>query len=260
MTGTNQQPGNPAGPGRRIPEDGEVGAISPDYAHIQAAVARDGVWEGSELDGRLRHFAAISAQCVGGFDPCLQDHIRAGMEHGITAQQVKGIFIQLLFYAGIPATVHGLLQSQQVINEREEWKAADVPLEHDWLDTLQEKLERAGRLRTSLWGEDADREIEESFAQRLTPEASDIVDGYNFGEVWTRSDLEPRERVVCVLSALMSRGHWKELRRYIRYALNMGFSQREICEVLAQAGWYRGWAHVEDALEEARAVFDGAQS
>ena len=260
MTGTNQQPGNSPGPGWSPPEEGEVGAISPDYARIQAGVARDGVREGSGLDGRLRHFAAISAQCVGGFDPCLQDHIRAGMEDGMTAQQVKGIFIQLLFYAGIPATVHGLLQSQQVINEREDWQAADVPLEHEWLDTLPEKLERAGRLRTSLWGEDADLEIEQSFAQRLTPEASDIVDGYNFGEVWTRSDLEPRERMVCVLSALMSRGHWKELRRYIRYALNMGFSQGEICEVLAHAGWYRGWAHVEDALEEARAVFDRSAS
>ena len=169
MTETNRQPGNLPGPGWSSPEDGEVGEISPDYARIQAGVAGDAIWNGPALDDRLRHFAAISAQCVGGFDPCLQDHIRAGMEHGITARQVKGIFIQLLFYAGIPATVHGLLQSQQVINEREEWQAADVPLEHDWLDTLQEKLERAGRLRTSLWGEDADREIQQSFAQRLTP-------------------------------------------------------------------------------------------
>jgi hypothetical protein len=26
--------------------------------------------------------------------------------------------------------------------------------------------------------------------------------------------------------------------------------------VLSQAGWYRGWPHVEDGLEQAKAAFD----
>jgi 4-carboxymuconolactone decarboxylase len=90
----------------------------------------------------------------------------------------------------------------------------------------------------------------------MVPEAADLVDGYNFGEVWARSDLDPKERMVCILAALMARGHWKQLRQYIKYALNMGFNQREICEVLSQAGWYRGWPHVEDGLEQAKAAFD----
>jgi alkylhydroperoxidase/carboxymuconolactone decarboxylase family protein YurZ len=179
---------------------------------------------------------------------------------GITPQQIKGIFIQLLFYAGIPATVHGLLQAQQVINERDEWKAADLPNEADWLDTLEEKLQRGSEIRRQLWGEEANREVEGSLAQRMAPEASDIVDGYNYGEVWARDDLSPKERMVCVLAALMSRGHWKQLRRYIRYALAMGFNQKEICEVFSQAGWYRGWPHVEDALEQAQAVFQEASA
>ena len=259
MTIPDQSTGEPLDLAALLPEEGEVAGICPDYAQIQAAVARDAVWQGTGLDSKLRGFATIAAQCVGGFDPGLQDHIRAGFNLGITPQAVKGIFIQLLFYAGIPATVHGLLQAQQVINEREEWKSADVPLEADWLDTLEEKLQRGSQVRRGLWGDAADREIEQSFAQRLAPEASDIVDGYNFGEVWARGDLSPRERMVCVLAALMCRGHWKELRRYIRYALAMGFSQREVCEVFAQAGWYRGWACVEDALAEALAVFRGEQ-
>ena len=32
-------------------------------------------------------------------------------------------------------------------------------------------------------------------------------------------------------------------------------TKREICEVFSQAGWYRGWPYVEDALEQAGAVF-----
>ncbi len=241
--------------GEYLPAQSDIPAISPDYSRIQSPLTWGGIWQTAGLDLKLRSFATISAQCVNGFDFGLQRQIRAGLTMGITPRQIKGIFIQLLFYAGIPATVHGLLQAQEVINQRDEWKAGDVPLEADWLDTVEEKLQRGSEIRRHLWGEQADREIEGSFAQRLTPEASDIVDGYNFGEVWARADLAPKERMVCVLAALMSRGHWKELRRYVRYALNMGFTQEEICQVFSQAGWYRGWPHVEDALEQAQAVF-----
>ena len=62
----------------------------------------------------------------------------------------------------------------------------------------------------------------------MVPEASDLVDGYNFGEVWARTDLSPKERMVCVLAALMARGHWKQLRQYIGFALDMGFNQRKM--------------------------------
>ena len=238
-----------------LPVNSDISSIAPDYWRIQEPLMWGGIWPAPGLDLKLRSFATISAQCVNGWDFGLQHQIRVGLTMGMTPRQIKGIFIQLLFYAGIPATVHGLLQAQRVIDERDEWMASDVPLEEDWLDTLEAKLERGSEIRRELWGEDANREVEESLAQRLTPEASDIVDGYNYGEVWARDDLDPKERMVCVLAALMARGHWKHLKRYIRYALNMGFGQREICEVFAQAGWYRGWPHVEDALEQAQEVF-----
>ena len=241
--------------GPYLPVNSDLPAISPDYSRIQTPLMWGGIWQSPGLDLKLRSFATISAQCVNGWDFGLQHQIRVGLTMGMTPQQIKGIFIQLLFYAGIPATVHGLLQAQEVINERAEWKDSDVPLEADWLDTVEEKLQRASELRRQLWGEQANQEVEGSLAQRMTPEASDIVDGYNYGEVWARDDLAPRERMVCVLAALMSRGHWKQLRQYIRYALTMGFNQKEICEVFSQAGWYRGWPHVEDALEQAQAVF-----
>lgn len=241
--------------GKYLPAQSPMPAISPDYAQIQVPLMWGGIWQVPGLDLKLRSFATISAQCVNGWDFGLQHQIKVGLTMGMTPPQIKGIFIQLLFYAGIPATVFGLLQAQRVIDQREEWRATDVPLETDWLDTVEEKLQRGSEFRRQQWGDRANGEIEESLAQRMVPEASDIVDGYNFGEVWARGDLSPRERMVCVLAALMSRGHWKQLRQYIGYALNMGFNQREICEVFSQAGWYRGWPHVEDALEEARAVF-----
>jgi 4-carboxymuconolactone decarboxylase len=241
--------------GRFLPEHAQLTEVCGDYARIQVPLTWGGIWQSPGLDLKLRCLATISAQCVNGWDFGLQHQIRMGLDLGMSPQKIKGIFIQLLFYAGIPATVFGLLQAQKVVNERWEWKDADVPAEETWLDTVAAKLERGSAIRRRLWGDQADQEVATSLAQQMVPEASDIVDGYNFGEVWQRADLELKERMVCVLAALMARGHWSQLRQYIGYALNMGFDQREVCEVISQAGWYRGWPHVEDGLEQAAAVF-----
>jgi 4-carboxymuconolactone decarboxylase len=146
-------------------------------------------------------------------------------------------------------------QAQKVINQKEEWKAKDVQIEADWLDTIEKMHERGREIRLRVWGEKANREIEGSLARQMVPEASDLVDGFNFGEVWARTDLSTKERMVCILAALMCRGHMKQLRRHIGYALDAGLNKREICEVFSQAGWYRGWPYVEDALGEAKEAF-----
>ena len=231
--------------------------ISSDYTKMQEEVMWGGVWQIPGLDVNLRSLATISAQCCNGFDFGIQHQIRVGMTLGMSPQKIKGLFLQLLFYAGIPATVFSLTQAQKVINEQEMWQKEDeFPLTAEWMASVEEKLERGRRLRSDAWGPDADNEIENSLAKELVPEASDIVDAYNFGEAWARGDLTPKERTLAILVALMCRGHWKQLKQHIGYALNLGMSKREICEIFSQAGWYRGWPYVEDALVQAKAVFD----
>ena len=227
-----------------------------DFVRVQHELMWGGVWLADGLDLKLRSFATITAQCVNGYDFGVEHQVRTGLTIGITSQQIKGIFIQLLFYAGVPATVSGLRIAQEVINEREEWKSDDVPLDVEWLNSIEDMLKQGKALRINTWGEQANQEIETSLAHKMAPEAADIVDGYYFGQVWARADLNPQERMVCILAALMCRGHMKQLRRQVGYALDTGLNKKEICEVFAQAGWYRGWPYVEDALEQANEVFE----
>ena len=165
------------------------------------------------------------------------------------------MFVELKFYAGVPASVFALLQAQKVINERAEWKARDLPLDEPWLATLEEKMQRGRELRRKHCGEQADRELAGSITHEMVPESARFVDSYLYGEIWARSPLDAKERMVLVLSALACRQHLRQLKHHIGYALDAGLNQREICEVFAQAGWYRGWPHVEDALIVAKEVF-----
>jgi 4-carboxymuconolactone decarboxylase len=231
--------------------------ISLDYTKLQAEVMWGGIWQVPGLDITLRSLATIAAQCCNGYDFGLQHQIRVGLTLGMSPQKIKGIFLQLLFYAGIPTTVFALTQAQKVINEQKMWQDEDkVPLKAEWLTSVEGKLERGRQITRNNWSKQASADIENSLAQELVPEAADLVDAYNYGEVWARGDLSPKERMVCILVALMCRGHMKQLKEHIGYALNMGMNMREICEMLSQAGWYRGWPCVEDALEQANAVFE----
>ena len=123
--------------------------ISTDYVKLQEEVMWGGVWQVPGLDVTLRSIATIAAQCCNGWEFGLQHQVRVGLSLGMSPQKIKGIFLQLIFYAGIPATVSSLAQAQRVINEQPIWQAEDrEPLQADWLDSVEKKLER-GRAHTS---------------------------------------------------------------------------------------------------------------
>ena len=150
----------------------------------------------------------------------------------------------------VPAGASGITERFQAL-EGSSCRVSDA-VDHTFPDFVEEKLERGRQLQRNNWGTRAVEEIENSLAQELVSEAADLVDAYNYGEVWDRTDLTAKERMVCILVALQCRGHMKQLKTHVGYALNMGLAKREICEVFSQAGWYRGWPYVEDALEQAK--------
>lgn len=240
---------------RHLPKPSPMIRISPDHTLIGHEVMWGGIWRQPGLDVKLRSIATITAQCVNGKDFGLHHQIRVGLTLGLTPQKIKAMFVELKFYAGVPASVFALARCQEVIDEREEWKALDKPLDHAWLSSLEDKMKRGRELRRSAWGEKADKELAASITHEMVPESALIVDSYLYGEIWARSPLDTKERMVMLLAVLMCQQHMRQLRRQIGFALDAGLDKREICEVFAQAGWYRGWPHVEDALYEAKDVF-----
>lgn len=232
-----------------------IKTISMEFFVVGNEVMWGGVWRQPGLSDRLRAVATITAQCVNGRDFGLQHQIRAGLNLGLTPQKIKAMFAELEFYLGVPDSVYGIRMAQEVINEREEWMDADQRLEAEWLPTVEEKLDRGRELRRAAWGSRADEELANSLTHRYVEGSAQIVDGYLYGELWARSPLEDEERMVMILAALACRHHLRQLRAHVGYALDAGLDKQQICQVLAQAAWYRGWPFVEDALYEADAVF-----
>ena len=75
------------------------------------------------------------------------------------------------------------------------------------------------------------------------------------GEVWRRPGLEPRDRSVITLAALIARNQRIEMADQFRLALDHGVKPREISEIITHLAFYSGWANAISAVGIAKDVF-----
>jgi len=76
-----------------------------------------------------------------------------------------------------------------------------------------------------------------------------------FGEIWSRPALEPRERSLVTLSALVALNREEQIESHIRGALNQGISKEKVLEVILHLAFYSGAPTAHSAFGIANEVF-----
>lgn len=72
-----------------------------------------------EIDNRTREIAVIGAcTALGSALPQLKVHIHAGLNVGLTKDEILAIINTMSAYAGFPATLNALFSAQEVFEER----------------------------------------------------------------------------------------------------------------------------------------------
>jgi 4-carboxymuconolactone decarboxylase len=91
------------------------------------------------------------------------------------------------------------------------------------------------------------------------PEPAPGIEGFVteavYGGIWARPGLDPKERMICALTALAQMQRLPQLRRYAAAALDLGLEPRAIQEIAVQCGLYGGIPIAENALEAVNAAF-----
>jgi len=75
------------------------------------------------------------------------------------------------------------------------------------------------------------------------------------GDLWKRQQLNPRDRSIVTISALVARHHLTELPFYIDAALENGVKPSEITEIMTHLAFYSGWANALDAVAVKQKAF-----
>lgn len=74
----------------------------PQFARLREDVLLDDLWKQPELSRRDRILVTLSILAATGKNDELKAWMRRGVEEGITKDQLRGLVIQVAFYAGWP--------------------------------------------------------------------------------------------------------------------------------------------------------------
>lgn len=89
--------------------------IAPDFARYLVEFPFGDIYSREGLDLRSREVATIAAlTAMGNAAPQLKVHIEAGLNVGLSRQEIVETIMQMAVYAGFPAALNGLFAAKEV--------------------------------------------------------------------------------------------------------------------------------------------------
>lgn len=104
--------------------------VSPDLARYTIEYPFADIYDRPGLDLRSREIATIAAlTAMGNATPQLKVHIEAGLNVGLSEEEIKEIILQMSVYAGFPAALNGMQAAKDVFARQATEANADMPAE-----------------------------------------------------------------------------------------------------------------------------------
>jgi len=94
------------------------GAFAADCAAIALECAFGAVWSRPGLDRKQRSLVTLGILIGTGKPAELKNHVRAGLNNGLTVQELQEVLIQSIPYAGFPCVAEAIEATVAVLRER----------------------------------------------------------------------------------------------------------------------------------------------
>jgi len=175
-------------------------------------------------DRQVATIAALAA--LGNAEPQLKFHIDAGLNVGLTPQEVVETLYVTTVFAGFPAGLNALSVARQVFKVRE--VTPEIP-------TAQQGDRRTrGLAALEATSQGAGQKVLESLSD-ITPDMAAFILDFSYGDVISRTGLSARRKEIAMVAASMARGTMlPQLKVHARAGLNVGLSRQELVEVAMQ--------------------------
>lgn len=99
--------------------------IAPDFATYVIEFPFGDIYSRPGLDLRSREIATIAAlTALGNAGPQLKVHIHAGLNVGLSREEITEVIMQMAVYAGFPSALNGLFAAKAVYAEADAKAAA----------------------------------------------------------------------------------------------------------------------------------------
>jgi 4-carboxymuconolactone decarboxylase len=190
--------------------------------------AQNNIHGNQGLDARQQHIITISSLTATGDLVKLKKELNAGLEAGLTVNEIKEILVHLYAYCGFPRSIRGLQTFMEVLNERKtkgiQDRAGNVasPIKED-----SSKYERGKKILAELTQTPQPDTLTGYSA--FAPAIDTFLKEHLFADIFERDLLSYSERELVTVSVLSSIGGVEPmLRSHLNICLNVGLSPDQL--------------------------------
>lgn len=217
---------------------------SPALSHYDATVVEGDLWQRPELSARDRSVVTVATVIARQQTALMPKEFARAIENGVTPAELSEIATHLAFYSGWGNAAAAVEALAPILEARgvaaDSLPGADiVPLPLDMeAESAREDTVQANHSETSIGVVDFTRDT-------------------LFRDLWLRPDLDPRDRSLVTIAALVAAGQGEQVPFHLGKAMDNGLTRKEASEALTHLAFYAGWPRVFSAMPVFRSVFDG---
>ncbi|ADU72802.1 carboxymuconolactone decarboxylase family protein [Pantoea sp. At-9b] len=187
----------------------------------------------ASLNASQRAIVPIAAWTAKGDLPALSQALNAGLDAGLTLNEVKEVLLQMYAYTGFPRSLNGITTFMSVVKQRAERGIHDPvgqapsPLPQD-----KSRKEIGTEIQTLIAGRELKAE-KGNFIEFL-PEINLFLQEHLFADVIARDNLSLADREIATIAALTGLGGVEsQLQAHLGGGLNVGLSEQQIKSLFA---------------------------
>jgi len=211
------------------PED--VGMVSPALAQYTQARINDDLWKRPELSPRDRSVVTVAALIARTQTIGMLHYFNLALDSGVMPGELSEIITHLAFYSGWSNAFSAVAVIKDIFARR--------GIGDEQLPETSPKLLPI------------DQAVESQRAATVEQ---------NFGDLWLRPGLAPRDRSLVTVSALIASGQVAQISYHLNRAMDNGLTTAQASEVLTHLAFYAGWPNVFSALPVVKGVFETRKS
>ena len=160
----------------------------------------------------------------------LKPELAAGLEAGLTVNEIKEVLVHLYAYSGFPRSLRGLQTLMSVLDERkakginDNWGRKASPI----TDT-RDKYERGKEILAKLSGTNSQKGRPQTGYAAFSPEIETFLKEHLFADIFERDVLTYAQRELVTVSVLISIGGVEPmLASHMNLCLNVGISPEQL--------------------------------
>ncbi|WP_455672548.1 carboxymuconolactone decarboxylase family protein [Phocaeicola sp.] len=183
---------------------------------------------GSMLNPKERQIAAISGSAAKGDKAGLTMALTAGLDAGLTVNEIKEVLVQLYTYCGFPRSMGALNTFMGILQER---KTQGINDAEGALPTLQDagrSVEYGAANQRKLFGRDAQGAV-----LAFAPALDHYLKAHLFGDIFGRDNLDWKTRELATIAMLAAMdGTENELKVHIAHGKYNGLTNAQVNEIV----------------------------